>query len=143
MRYIYPKQKKWSYLFVLVLALVNFGVSSCSQKVYPSGLEGNLTGSKVNFKKEQRDRQRIARKTKRKTLRLEQKALKPHEKRKAEARKAQAKFVVENKKKQHPEVQERMKRNEKETRRKYSKLRAEQKKVKWSKELKKRFKHGK
>jgi hypothetical protein len=107
-------------LFFLSVILISFGGGSCSKKVFPSGLEGNLMGYHGNFKREQKKRERVARRANRKTKRLERKANKPQLKRKKQADKIQKKLVKRHKSKQPPEVQARMKQNERETKRNYA-----------------------
>lgn len=106
--------------FFLSLILINFGGVSCAKKIYPSGLEGNLMGSQAGFKREQTRRERVARRAKRKTLKLERKAKRPQVKREAEAKRVEKKMIRRHKENQHPDVQARMKQNERETRRNYA-----------------------
>lgn len=77
-------------------------------------------GNQGGFKREQKKRERVARRAKRKALRLERKANRPQLKRKAEAKKVQKKMIRHHKENQHPDVQARMKQNERETRRNYA-----------------------
>ncbi len=104
---------------LLFLVAIGIGSSSCSKKTYPSGIEGNLWGGKNSYKKEQKQRERIAKREKKRTLALEKKAKKPQEKRKADSEKAVKRFKKEHRAKQHADVQSRMKENERETRRLY------------------------
>jgi hypothetical protein len=106
-------------IFVILASLV-FSLGSCNRKVYPSGLEGNLLGTQKNFKREVRQRERMARKAERRTARLERKALRPQAKEKRRAEKGSKQAVENHIKKQHPDVQARMKENQRYTKQRYA-----------------------
>lgn len=127
---------------ILVVIFTTFGVSSCSPKLYPSGVEGYLMGEVPWFPGEQRERNWTAYLNDRQIHRAERREYKEYERRKAEALKIEKNFIAQHKKKQHPEVQERMKENEKETQKRYGDLRATQKKAKRGKKSKKTFGNG-
>lgn len=104
----------------VILVLLTLSLGSCNRKTLPSGVEGNLWGTNRNFKKEVRQRERLARRADRKTARLERKARRPQEKEKRRAAKAHSKAVEQHINKQHPDVKARMKENQKFTKQRYA-----------------------
>jgi hypothetical protein len=93
--------------------------TSCSQKIYPSGIEGNLFGYQKNFQREQQKRKVEAKRANRKTVRLKRQAMKPLKKKEKEDELQRKKLYAEHVARQDPHVQERMKQNLKETQKKY------------------------
>lgn len=110
------KKTKAFCIFVLFVILAG-GFGSCSKKVYPSGIEGNLLVKQQNYRQDERRRERLSRKANREHSRLERKASKPLLKAKKKAKKEQKRLIRNHIAKQHPDVQARMKANEKFTRR--------------------------
>lgn len=109
-----------TFCIFVILASIAISLGSCTRKVYPSGLEGNLLGTQKNYKREVRQRERMARKAERQTARLERKALHPQAKEKRRAERANKKAVDNHIKNQHPDVQARMKENQRFTKRRYA-----------------------
>lgn len=110
------KKTKAFCIFVLFVILSG-GFGSCSKKIYPSGIEGNLLVKQQNYRQDVRRRERISRRANREHDRVERKASKPQLKAKKKAEKEQKKLIKNHIAKQHPDVQARMKANEKFTRR--------------------------
>jgi hypothetical protein len=101
--------------FIFILSLfIAFITSSCGPKIFPSGLEGNLSGNQKEFARNEKKRKRIAKRANRRTARLEKKAKAPSVKKKKESIKTEEKQRQAHINKQTPEVQERMKQNLKE-----------------------------
>jgi hypothetical protein len=92
---------------------------SCSQKIYPSGLEGDLFSYQKNFQRKQQKRKAEAKRANRKTARLKRQAMKPLKKKEKEDELQRKKLYAEHFERQDPHVQERMKQNLKETKKKY------------------------
>lgn len=107
------------FYFFLFLILISFGGGSCGKKIYPSGLEGDLMGYKGNFQREQRKRQRVAKRADRKRNRLTKRATRPKRKAELKQKREHRRLVREHVRKQDDHVQDRMKRNLRETNKYY------------------------
>lgn len=119
---------------ILLIGICSLGNISCSPKIYPSGIEGNLFGYERNFNREQRVRKRASRRMNRQMARAKREENRPIRQREKELERLQKELYKEHFLRQDPHVQKRMKQNLRETKKKYpSKNTLSKKLVFWKK----------
>ncbi|HNV80852.1 MAG TPA: hypothetical protein PKH45_03290 [Tenuifilaceae bacterium] len=113
------RRRTYRIQFFMVIATLAVASASCSPKVYPSGLEGNLFGYQKNFQREQLKRKFEATRNNIKMARQKRKAMRPLKAQAHAEEKMRKQLYAEHIAKQEPHVQMRMKQNLKETEKKY------------------------
>lgn len=109
----------WSGFGFLPVVACAVMLASCSPKIYPSGLEGNLFDNQKGFRRVQFQRKMEAKKNDRQMAKMKREEQKPLKKSAKEEEMLRKKLYAEHFARQELHVQMRMKQNLKETEKKY------------------------